>query len=107
MAIFQQDGGPAHHSRLAQNWLERNVQPFWVKGIWPGNSPDLSPIENLWALVKDKVRDMEAATNEETLIKNVKDSWAQISPDVLEALISGMPNRIKKCLELKGGYIGK
>ena len=106
-AIFQQDGAPAHQSHLAQNWLQSNLDSFWVKGTWPGNSPDLSPIENLWALVKNKVNDLESATNENTLIKNVTQAWSQISPDVLEALMSGMPKRIKKCIQLKGGYIGK
>lgn len=46
-AIFQQDGAPAHHSKLAQEWLQTNLNSFWHKGTWPGNSPDLSPIENL------------------------------------------------------------
>ena len=44
-AIFQQDGAPAHHSHLAQNWLQSNLDCFWVKGTWPGNSPDLSPLK--------------------------------------------------------------
>ena len=47
MAIFQQDGAPAHTSKVAIKWLENNLNSFWGKGVWPGNSPDLSPIENL------------------------------------------------------------
>jgi transposase len=46
-AIYQQDGAPAHSSRLAMSWLENNVDSFWAKGTWPSNSPDLYPIENL------------------------------------------------------------
>ena len=94
-AIFQQDGAPAHTSHMSQNWLQHNVDSFWDKGVWPGNSPDLSPIENLWALVKENIKDIEPATNEKTLIKNVKDAWSHISPNILESLISGMPKRIK------------
>ena len=47
MAIFQQDGDPAHTSKVAIKWLENNLNSFWGKGVWPGNSPDLSLIENL------------------------------------------------------------
>ena len=47
MAIFQQDGAPAHTSKVAIKWLENNLNSFWGKGVWPGNSPDLLPIENL------------------------------------------------------------
>ena len=42
-AIFQQDGAPPHTSVKAQSWLRENIPSFWEKGIWPGNSPDLSP----------------------------------------------------------------
>ena len=45
--IFQQDGAPVHTSKVALKWLENNLNSFWGKGVWPGNSPDLSPIENL------------------------------------------------------------
>ena len=47
MDIFQQDGAPVHMSKVAIKWLENNLNSFWGKGVWPGNSPDLSPIENL------------------------------------------------------------
>ena len=45
--IFQQDGAPVHTSKVAIKWLENNLNSFWGKGVWSGNSPDLSPIENL------------------------------------------------------------
>ena len=45
--IFQQDGAPVHTSKVAIKWLENNLNSFWGKGVWPGNSPDLSPIKNL------------------------------------------------------------
>ena len=47
-AIFQQDGAPAHtRAKGAKEWCSNNLLSFWRKGTWPGNSPDLSLIENL------------------------------------------------------------
>ena len=46
-AIFQQDRAPAHTSKVAMKWLENNLNSFWGKGVWPGNTPDPSPIKNL------------------------------------------------------------
>ena len=49
--IFMQDGAPAHKSNLTQQWfLNRNI-PFIPREEWPGNSPDLNPIENFWDLL--------------------------------------------------------
>ena len=35
--IFQQDGAPAHSSRMAQQYLEQNVADFISKDEWPPN----------------------------------------------------------------------
>ena len=49
---LQQDNDPKHTSHLAKSFLQENV-PKVID--WLSNSPDLKPIENLWAIVKDKV----------------------------------------------------
>jgi len=36
--------------------------------VWPGNSPELSPIENIWAIVQGELDKMEPATSEQTLV---------------------------------------
>ncbi len=48
--IFQQDLSPAH---TAKSWL--NDHGVGALG-WTANSPDLNPIENLWSIVKRKMR---------------------------------------------------
>ena len=106
-AIFQQDGAPAHTSKRSQKWLKDNMPGYWAKDIWPPNSPDLNPIENLWSILQSKLDTMDCATNLNILEKQLLLAWKEISPETSENLIAGMPSRIKKCLELNGGYIGK
>ncbi|KAI6658216.1 hypothetical protein LOD99_15485 [Oopsacas minuta] len=53
--IFQQDGAPAHNAIKTQDWCKDNVDSFCEEGIWPGNSSDLNPIENLWAIIQSKL----------------------------------------------------
>ena len=44
---------------------------------------------------------MTPATNEKSLTKNVKMAWSKINPDMLDNLISSMPERIKNVLNSK------
>ena len=47
MFYFMHDGAPAHTAKLAQQWCAENLPNFWRKEDWPGNFPDLNPIENV------------------------------------------------------------
>ena len=65
-SIFQQDGAPAYTSTLRQEWCRFNLPGYWTKDVCPGNSPDMSPIENLWAIVKQNLSEMPLATDLES-----------------------------------------
>ncbi len=51
--IFQQDLAPAHTAKGTKSWF--NDHGVTVLD-WPANPPDLNPIENLWGIVKRKMR---------------------------------------------------
>ncbi len=53
--IFQQDLAPAHTAKSTKSWL--NDHGVGVLD-WPANSPDPN-IENLWSIVKRKMRNKE------------------------------------------------
>ena len=44
--IFQQDNAPCHRARATKIWFENNNIDCMN---WPPLSPDLNPVENLWA----------------------------------------------------------
>ena len=83
------------------------VPSFWEKGIWPGNSPDLNPIENVWEIMKSDMDAMALPHNLKMVENNIKLAWSRLSPDILENVYNGMPNRVNKCTKLHGGYISK
>ena len=53
--LFMQDGAPAHKANLTQQWLRDRDIPFIPREEWPGNSPDLNPIENFWDILQQHV----------------------------------------------------
>ncbi len=68
---------------------------------WPANSPDLNPIENLWVVVKRKMRNKRPKTADE-LKATVKETWASITPQQCHKLITSMPRRIEAVIKAKG-----
>ena len=77
----------------SRRWCQANYPAFWAKGSWPDNCTDLSPIENLWAIIQDKLDKTDPATSEATLIENVRSVWRSISAETLDNLMCGMPQR--------------
>ncbi len=96
--IFQQDLAPAHTAKGTKSWF--NDHGVTVLG-WPANSPDLNPIENLWGIVKRKMRDTRP-NNADDLKATVKETWASIPPQQCHKLITTMPCRIEAVIKAKG-----
>ena len=101
--IFQQDLAPCHTSRKVKNFI--NLNNISVLD-WPGNSPDLNPIENLWSIIKLRLRRRDCTTREK-LIEAIIDCWYR-DPQIQEnckKLIDSMPKRVKSVLTCCGGHI--
>ena len=69
---------------------------------WPAQSPDLNPLENLWAIVKRDVQ-KKHPTNLVQLEKCVKASWKAIPAETIKNLVDSMPRRIQAVIAAKGG----
>jgi transposase len=96
--VLMQDGASAHTKLTTMSYLESQCQV--LKG-WPSNSPDLNPIENLWAIMKSRVADLAPET-----LESLEDIITDISDDELWHLISSMENRLAECVKANGGPNG-
>ncbi len=94
--IFQQDLAPAHTAKGTKSWF--NDHGVTVLD-WP--APDLNPIENLWGIVKRKMRDTRP-NNADDLKATVKETWASIPPQQCHKLTTSMPRLIEAVIKAKG-----
>ncbi len=85
--IFQQDLAPAHSAKATSTWFKDHGIPVLN---WPANSPDLNPIENLWGIVKRKMR-YARPNNAEELKATIRATWALITTEQCHRLIDSMP----------------
>ena len=85
--VFQMENDPRHTSKVVAKWLKDNK----VKVLeWPSQSPDLNPVENLWAELKKCVR-AKRPTNLTQLHQFCQEEWAKIHPTYCGKLVEGYP----------------
>ena len=99
LGISMQDNDPKHTSKKAKKWFDENDIKIMD---WPAQSPDLNPIENLWAVVDSDVK-KKKPRNLDELWKVIKESWDAIPADYCRKLVHSMPKRIAEVLKVKGG----
>lgn len=100
--IFMHDGAPCHKARTITKFLaEKNITVL----DWPGNSPDMNPIENVWELMKREVHKSTITTKQE-LIEKLIDVWHRNVhlQTVVKNCIESMPRRIASLIAAKGGH---
>ena len=99
---FQHDGAPCHQTKAVKKWLgEAGIE---ILGPWPGNFPDLNPIESCWVLLKQKVA-AHNPTSLSDLKQAIKQVWMnEISVNYCKKLCLSMPERIDGVLKNRGGH---
>ena len=102
--IFQQDNAACHTSRESRAAIDILFGDNTLE--WPPNSPDLSPIENVWAILKEKLskRDIK---NFDDLRENIMDIWIKFPVSLCEKLCSNFTDKIRYVKEYKGKRINQ
>ena len=101
-AIYQQDNAPAHKKREVMAFLK--AQTFETLD-WPPQSPDLSPIEWIWNVLKMKIKAMNPRPRgKNALIENVLRLWDEFEDEMRFKIVDTFEKRIEQCIARNGGF---
>ncbi|KAF5700393.1 transposable element tc3 transposase [Fusarium mundagurra] len=98
--IFMHDNASVHTARIVKALLQELEVDLMD---WPPYSPDLNPIENLWALMKAEIYRLhpelthaeDTVATQHALVLAAMEAWDNLEDRVLKNLCETMPNRIK------------
>ena len=101
--LFQQDVATYHQTPMVMCYLNRMAR---VLNGWPPNSPDLSPIENLWAIMKERLNQLTTKPKTRAQLKQmIQQIYDGISLETINNLVNTFEYRLKMCKDFGGKTI--
>ncbi|KFM68254.1 Transposable element Tcb1 transposase, partial [Stegodyphus mimosarum] len=100
-AIFQQDNARPHVAPIVQGFfVNRQIELL----PWPARSSDLSPIDNMWSMVAERLAQItsQAATPGQ-LWQRVEAAWSAVPQEHIQSLFEPMPRRVVAVISNNGG----
>ncbi|GFT82564.1 transposable element Tcb1 transposase [Trichonephila clavipes] len=103
-AIFYQDNVQPHVTRIVQRSLvNHQIQLF----PWPARSPDLSPIENMWSMVAQRLTQIiPPAVTPDQLWQRVEAAWSAVPQEHIQSPFESMLRSMEAVISNNGGYSG-
>lgn len=104
---FQQDGHPAHSTRIVREWLDGQFPGRWIGRngpiLWPPRSPDLTIMDfYLWGYLKQKVYGSPLNNNLIELKRRIRDTVNAIPIQDIRNAYKGFTNRAERCVMVGG-----
>jgi transposase len=98
--LYMQNNARPHTAKKTLAFLRKEK----VKVLeWPPQSLGLSPIENLWGIIKRRLySDRTMFSSKQALIDSVLHEWNSIETSVCEHLVDSMPKRLNEVMKTHG-----
>ncbi|GBO42020.1 hypothetical protein AVEN_38796-1 [Araneus ventricosus] len=101
--IFQDDNSTVHRAGSMCDWFDEHSHTL-LHLDWPAKSPDLNPIENLWDMLKRRVkRRNQHPRNLVDLRDQILSEWLKLDATYLQNLVDSLPNRIQAVIKSRVG----
>lgn len=101
---FQQDGAPGHRAKVTHRWLKEHCVLIFPH---PPSSPDVSPIEPLWQVLKNGIRAYKPRpTSYEALCEAIHAVWDQITIQQIDHFVDWIPKIVDVLIDADGRHTG-
>ena len=97
------DNDPKHTSKSTSEWMKANKIKHWPT---PPESPDLNPIERVWAAMKYHIRRRVKPTTKEELTQGIREFWSTVTPEMCSRYISHILKDAEVIVANDGGPAG-
>lgn len=98
--VFMQDNAPCHKAKIVMDFFDTNHVNIMD---WPAQSPDMNPIENLWAIIKARRQKKYGYPKTKVeIIDQIFDIWDNIEPELVSKLADSANRRVSEVLRLNG-----
>ncbi|KAI7940673.1 hypothetical protein MJO28_012958 [Puccinia striiformis f. sp. tritici] len=101
--LLMEDNAGSHTAKLSREFCAKH---HITRIVWPPQSPDLNPIENLWKFLKTGIHDQYHPKSLEQMREAIQQAWDNIPAKNLRNLVKSMPNQMRLVVEASGGPIG-
>ncbi|GFV05562.1 transposable element Tcb1 transposase [Trichonephila clavipes] len=93
------DNTPCHRAKVVQKWLKDHTVD---RMNWPGQPPDLNPIENLWFKIGYKISKKKPSNKRESIEALIFSFNHTVTKDLLLKLVHSMPKRCRAVIKANG-----
>ncbi|KAF2818032.1 hypothetical protein CC86DRAFT_337635, partial [Ophiobolus disseminans] len=104
--ILEEDDDSGHgggsQSNIVATWKLQNGLNSYFNNP---NSPDLSPIENCWQVMKQHLK-KHPHWDESEVRELAHEGWGHVSQDFINNKVNSMPQRLQDCIDIEGIMTG-
>ncbi|EFA79730.1 hypothetical protein PPL_07421 [Heterostelium album PN500] len=99
--ILAMDNCSIHKAKSVVNYMNRHK----IKYLYlPDNSPDINIIDNVWAILKRRVKRRMAVEPLAKFEDVILEEWEMIGPDTIDELYQSLPRRMEEIINAKGWW---
>ena len=101
--VFQQDNAKAHTAQEVKDFMAN-----WPHEVleWPAQSPDLSPIELIWNILKSRLKALRPRPRTKATMRNaMMDLYDGLEMNIVQNVVKSFRKRLVECVRCKGGLV--